>query len=379
MSRRVLFYVQHLLGVGHVRRAAALARAMTAEKLEVNVALGGFRVALADFGAAKLHQLAPVRTADMSFSALLDENGTPVDPAWWQRRREALLALYERLDPQVILTEHFPFGRGAFKKELVPLLDAAKGRARIACSVRDVLVGASEAKASKITDLVERYFDHVLVHGVEKIIPLDATFAPARRFAEKISYTGYVAQPGPRCREGENAGRGEIILSIGGGAVGGDLLRAGLTVASQERFRGYRWRFLAGSNLESHVLRELEARAPAHVIIEPARSDFATLLANCALSISQGGYNTVMDVITARCPNLIVPFATGSESEQNFRARRFEALGLINLLPPGRLNAQALGDAAAAALTAGVPKTARPDMNGAVETARLIRKMTGSE
>jgi predicted glycosyltransferase len=374
MSRRVLFYVQHLLGVGHVRRAAALARAMAAKNLDVTVALGGFRVALADFGGVRLYQLPPVRAADMQFSALLDENNHEVNANWWERRRARLLALYEQVDPQVILTEHFPFGRGAFRKELVPLMQAAKGRARIACSVRDVLVGIREAKADKIVDLVEHYLDRVLVHGTEALIPFTATFAAAQQFADKISYTGYVAQGGGG-DAGSNAGRGEIIVSIGGGAAGESLLRAGIAAAAQERFANYRWRFLAGANLEAAVFRDLETRAPLNAIVEPARADFTTLLANCALSISQGGYNTVMDVIAAGCPNLIAPFASASESEQDFRALRFEARGLVNRLAPEDLNPEKLGDAAAAALKAGVPKAAKPDMNGADETARLILDM----
>ena len=41
---RVLLYVQHLLGIGHLKRAMTLARALAAEGLEVTVASGGFEV-----------------------------------------------------------------------------------------------------------------------------------------------------------------------------------------------------------------------------------------------------------------------------------------------------------------------------------------------
>ena len=58
-------------------------------------------------------------------------------------RRDRLLALFQELRPRVIITEMFPFGRRAFRFELVPLLEAA-ARARPRpwrlCSVRDVLV-----------------------------------------------------------------------------------------------------------------------------------------------------------------------------------------------------------------------------------------------
>ncbi|MCH8110355.1 MAG: glycosyl transferase, partial [Proteobacteria bacterium] len=42
--RRVFFYVQHLLGIGHLRRAATITRAMAARGLDVTVASGGSEI-----------------------------------------------------------------------------------------------------------------------------------------------------------------------------------------------------------------------------------------------------------------------------------------------------------------------------------------------
>jgi predicted glycosyltransferase len=41
MSPRVFFHVQHLLGIGHLRRAAVLARAMAANGFDVLLVSGG--------------------------------------------------------------------------------------------------------------------------------------------------------------------------------------------------------------------------------------------------------------------------------------------------------------------------------------------------
>ena len=62
---RVLFHVQHLLGVGHVARAAALTRGMLAAGLDVTVVMGGEPVANMDFSSAEVVQLPWVRAADM--------------------------------------------------------------------------------------------------------------------------------------------------------------------------------------------------------------------------------------------------------------------------------------------------------------------------
>ncbi len=61
-------------------------------------------------------------------------DGRPVGERWKAERRAALLAAFRAADPDVLLIEMFPFGRRRFRFELLPLLEAARGRARIACS-----------------------------------------------------------------------------------------------------------------------------------------------------------------------------------------------------------------------------------------------------
>ena len=58
--------------------------------------------------------------------------------------------------------------------------------------------------------------------------------------------------------------------------------------------------------------------------------------------MSQCGYNTALDLLRARVPALVVPFAEGREDEQTRRAARLERLGALRVLPPERLDAAAL-------------------------------------
>ena len=76
---RLALYVQHLLGIGHLRRAAALARAYADAGAEVLVFSGGVPVADIDFGAARLLQLPACLAADAAFSSLLDTEGQAID------------------------------------------------------------------------------------------------------------------------------------------------------------------------------------------------------------------------------------------------------------------------------------------------------------
>lgn len=79
-------------------------------------------------------------------------------------------------------------------------------------------------------------------------------------------------------------------------------------------------------------------------MLESFRADFAGLMAGCHLSVSQAGYNTVMELIALKCPAVVVPFAEGGESEQTLRARMLterKVLGMVDpeFLTPGTLAA----------------------------------------
>jgi len=375
MTRRVLFYVQHLLGIGHVKRAAAITRSLIEHEIEVSVVLGGPPAPLADFGEADVFQLPQVRAADSSFKILVDEFNKPIDDEWRDRRSQELQRIFNKIDPDLLMIELFPFGRYQFRFELLPLLAEINHKIPVVCSVREVLVASSKAgRNDKIAAIIETYFDRILVHGDQSLIPLEATFPAAALFADKLTYTGYITENDPLGAP-VNEGEGEVVVSTGSGAVGEDLLRAALDARALSNLADKPWRLLAGDYLPEPVFDELRSMAPPGVIIERARPDFRTLLANAALSISQGGYNTVMDVLSAKCPAVIVPFADGGEGEQTFRAQELARRGLFTLLEADNLSAHALAEAVDLTIDAFPVANVDIDMTGAETTARLIREM----
>src|SRR5260221_4438522 len=285
-GRRVLFHVQHLLGIGHWRRAAALADAMQRAGLSVTVLAGGMPEgdpsASAPFATI---QLPPARAADAGFKTILDETGRPIGDAFKARRRDLVLAAFGRVRPHVVLIESFPFGRRAFRFELRPLIAAARQtvpRPAILASVRDVLVARDDpARHAAIVDAVRRDFDAVLVHGDPALIGLEASFPAASRIADKLRYTGYVV--GKTGADDGVSGPGEVIVSAGGGAVGLTLLRAALAARPLSPLAGARWRLLAGPHLPAADYAALASDLPASrsgggITLERFRNDFPALL-----------------------------------------------------------------------------------------------------
>ncbi len=352
---RLLIYVQHLLGIGHLRRAATLARGFAASGFEVTMVSGGLPVPGLDVAGLDFVQLPPTRAADEHFKALLDENDRPVDETWKSRRRASLLAAYERVRPDVLMFEMFPFGRRQLRFELDPLLVRARAdvpRPLVVASMRDILVTPSKAgRVDEIVELVSTYFDLVLIHGDPAFIPFDSTFPAAARIADRLRYTGYVVEPKPPPDDGA-AGRGEVLVSAGSGAVGERIFEVALAARALGPLGDVTWRALVGYGLPEARFDRLRARAPAGVIVERARSDFTSLLANCRLSISQGGYNTVMEVLQAGARCVVVPFAGGIESEQTLRCRLLERRGVLHMLVEDGLTPERLAAAVGAALRA---------------------------
>ena len=379
MTKSVMFYVQHLLGIGHVRRAAVITRAISAAGLDVAVVLGGRDVPGADFGDAALARLPAARAADETFSVLLDENDEPIDDAWRDRRRAALFSAYERIRPDILIFEAFPFGRRQFRFEIVPLLEKLHNleyRPHIVSSVRDILVRKHKPQRYReVAEMAVAWFDTILVHGDPGMVTLEATFPESAAVRDRVRYTGYVMESKEIAVS--EAGKGEIVVSVGGGAMGMELLRTALAARPLTRAREYPWRLLTGPNLPVDCFREIKALAPEGVIVEKSRLDFHALLANCRLSISQGGYNTVMDVLKTGANAIIVPFSGADETEQSFRARLLEERRLVRLIEAEDLDADRLARAVDAALEEPPEGNKELDFSGAATTARIIAGLTG--
>ncbi|PSH61867.1 glycosyltransferase family protein [Phyllobacterium sophorae] len=371
---RIFFYVQHLLGIGHLARASRIATALAEDNFDVTVVTGGSQVAGFPGPGVRSVALPAVLAGNASFSGLADQFGSPVDEAFLHRRRDLLLQAFHAARPDIVILEAFPFGRRQMRFELLPLLDAisaASPRPMLLTSVRDILQERTKAGRDEETvRLIKAHFNHVLVHGDPSFITLPDTFPLAGEIAAKIIYTGLVAGAAPA----PPADPYDIVVSAGGGAVGLDLVRSALETAKRSAFSGS-WCLITGPNLPESDFTALFRQAPDNVTLVRFRNDFPSLLKGAKLSISQAGYNTVCDILQAQCRSILIPFTAGGETEQSVRATRLEALGLAIALPENGLDADILREAVAAALSRVKPHVHKLDLNGAQRTAAVLRAL----
>ena len=284
---KVSIVVTHLLGTGHLARALTLARAYVADGHPTTVISGGMHAPQLDSQGVELIQLPPLRSDGVNFAQLLDQSGLIADDAVFSARSAMLTEHTQSTRPDILITELFPFGRRTLAAEFVALLEAAHGLPRrplICASIRDILAPPSKlAKAERTNDLVEEFYDAVLVHADADVTPLSLSWPVSDRLVDKLHYTGYVAPP-PPLPHPDRVGQSEIIVSAGGGDVGAKVFDTCLAAAKRDPKR--RWRLLLGGRDAAAKSAELMRAASENIIIEPARPDFRQMLHHAAASVS---------------------------------------------------------------------------------------------
>ncbi len=381
---RILLFVQHLRGIGHLQRAAVIARAMAADGFRVDLVSGGRPVPEIDTSGIEFHQLPAVASPDDSYTRLIDQDGQDATAALRARRIKALVDIFPAIGPAVVMTEMFPFGRSQIKAEMVALVEAARAaapRPLIISSVRDIVAAKrTSSRYIEMADQVTAWFDAVLVHGDETVIPFGDSFPAAPRIKNRIHYTGYVHRtppiPPPR---GARPPTQEVLISAGGGAFGAGLMKAALEARASKALNtelaAAPWRLVTGPYFPESDETELRRLATDGVVIENMSTDFCGLLASARVSVSLCGYNTAMEVIAAGVPAVMVPFGSGRQNEQRRRAEALSRLGWVESVLETALN----GDRLAAALNQAIAKAAGPkrklpeiNLSGAETTSRLV-------
>lgn len=374
----LLFYCQHSLGIGHLTRSFALAAAL-AEYFHV-VFLNGGRLppGLPVPGGIDLIDL-PALGMDDGHTVISRDARHNVAEARAQRR--ALIESAVRVHrPAVVLVELFPFGRKKFAAEILAMIRLARRQpgapARIACSLRDILVDArpdQQHHDDRARWLTDRYFDVVLVHADPALARLEDSFHPRQPLRVPVVYTGYVA---PARADQGNPVRGEhVLVSAGGGIVGDTLFQTALAARALMR-TPLPIRMIAGPFLPEPQWRSLQQAARGVAGVELVRQvpDMVAEMRRARASVSQYGYNTALDILVSGVPALVVPYATKTENEQSQRALRLAQLGALQHLGADALDAFTLALGIEALLTF-QPRAAVLNLQGAAESARRLHRL----
>ncbi|MEW2919245.1 glycosyltransferase [Ruegeria sp. ANG10] len=376
---KVMIVVTHLLGTGHLSRALTLGRAFVRDGHETFVVSGGMPAPQLGSEGMTLLGLPPLRSDGTDFTRLLTQSGDVADAAYLTSRETALVAAVQSFAPDVLITELFPFGRRSLAAEFNAALEAAWNLPRrpvILGSIRDILAPPSKpSKAERTEEIVCRYYDGILVHSDQSVVPLEVSWPVTDRLRPRLLYTGFVAPEAP-VPHPDAVGKGEILVSAGGGSVGQPIFRAAIEAARKMPNR--RWRLLVGGqDARARIDQLSQLVGDAQVTLESVRPDFRQMLPHAAASVSMCGYNTALDILQSGTPAVFIPFDDGKEVEQGLRGQSLSDLSAIEVLPSKSLNGATLAQAVVSVMSDGPRPVSTQGFDGAARSVEVVVNLRG--
>lgn len=385
----ILIYCQHILGMGHLIRSMAIARALrncTVVFVNGGESLSGVEVP----SWVTIVNLPPI-TSDSEFQGLNIHGKDTTLEQIQLARKHMLFELFGHFRPDVVVIELFPFGRKRFAFELLPLLAhirLSSPSTKVVCSLRDILVTKPDQVRHEgwVVSLMNRHFDLLLIHSDPTFQTLDETFSRCQDLRCDVQYTGFVAQESNMPMETAMAGEKPVsngtplvLASIGGGRVGYELLDGSIR-ASVLLIRRVPHRMLlfTGPYMPEHQYAQLHELAAqySHIGVRRFTSSFESLMQQAALSISMAGYNTCMNLLNTGTRALVWPFTGHKNDEQTIRAQKLERLGLLTLLKPTDLSPARLAEKIVASLSRSqIHAPHSINTNGGRETAMAIERL----
>ncbi len=352
--KRLMFYCQHILGMGHLVRSREIVRGLT-EDFQICFINGGEIIQGFEIPAGvELINLPAIKT-DAEFAEL-----QVVDDAFSlseakEIRKNRLLEIFNQFQPDILIIELFPFGRRRFSFELIPLLKLAKSNkslTKVVSSLRDIVVTKPDKQAKheeKVCNLINQYFDMLLIHGDPNFVPLEETFSRVSDLKCKVYYTGYVVQQPPsnpiftdEDREIIQSDKPLILVSVGGGRFGHELLDCVVQTAYLlENRLPHNIQVFTGPFIPDSKFKELQAMAKnrKNIYIRRYTPYLLNYMKKAELSINMSGYNTTMNVLTTGVRAMILPFTGNQDREQTIRAEKLTDLGIVKLINPHELQA----------------------------------------
>ncbi|MDZ8070814.1 MAG: glycosyltransferase [Nostoc sp. DedQUE08] len=345
--KRIMFYCQHILGMGHLVRSREIVRGLTKD-FQVCFINGGEIIQGFEIPAGvEVINLPAIKTDLESAELQVLDDAFSLSEAK-DIRKNRLLEIFKQFQPDILIVELFPFGRRRFSFELIPLLELAKsnkGSTKIVSSLRDIVVIKPEKQVKheeKVCNLINKYFDILLVHSDPELVSLEATFSRVNDLKCQVYYTGYVVQDPPtnliltdEDREIIKSDKPLILASVGGGRFGHELLECVVNTAPfLEKLLPHHIQVFTGPFIPNSKFKELQkmAKFSKNIYIRRYTPYLLNYMKKADLSINMSGYNTIMNILTTGVRAMILPFTGNQEQEQIIRAEKLSDLGIVKFI-----------------------------------------------
>jgi predicted glycosyltransferase len=372
---RVLVHCQFVYGIGHFVRTIELCKSL----------ISSFRITLVSGGEAVPNFQIPQEIEFIQLPAIYKDDGNEelkvVDPesdlkSTLEYRKLVLTGLVEKCNPDIFISEHFPFGL-LFEDEVLTIIGKIKSynpNCKLVCSVRDIILTQEGTKSDlRSYEILNDYYDLVLIHGDPNFMQLRNTFPYELEIKTRIEYTGYVVE---RLSDTSKAiAKSKVVVSVAAGRIGSELITFVLKAVPEITnlididliiFTGAFQKDIVTKSQQNDYIKIL----PFH------RTEYIRHLQDCNLLICLAGYNTIIEATSISKAILVYQkeFSEGND-EQQIRLRMFESLGLLQAITFEEISKGALSKKILESLKNRTIVQSRIDTNGADRTAYLLEDL----
>ncbi|MCB0750331.1 MAG: hypothetical protein KDC52_02535, partial [Ignavibacteriae bacterium] len=378
---KIVIHCQYVYGIGHFVRTIELAKGLS-NYFSIFILNGGESVPNFDIPSEiNLIQL-PAIYKEENVSYL-----SPVESIYsieecFKKRSDIIENTLSNLKPEIIITEHFPFGL-LFEDEVVHLISSAKSlnsNVKVVCSVRDIIESSSGSIKDNITvQHLNNCYDLLLIHGDEKYFHLKNTFSLYNEISVPNYHTGYIVKSIELNTKSEHS-KPILLASIAGGRLGKELLNALIKNHSAVNKQIIHKLIIFTGAFDScfEELRDEIKKLSSNDIELFAfdRESYLSYFSQSDLVISLGGYNSIIESISNRKRLLVYQreFAQGNE-EQDLRINLFKEMGVLNVISSKDLNNSNLADSIIQSLNNDIYRNVNLNVNGVAFSTELITKL----
>ena len=333
MGLRTFIICQFSVGIGHLTRASALAKALSSIS-HVTLFSGGRPAEgyVAPSGVDFIQLPAFRRRKAGEMPVPVDEHYTLAECEG--RRSDLLIEAYHRIKPHVVITEYFPFAPRRFGKstlnELFNVMSKEKKKPVVICSARTVLREEApdlDEDPASINAYLKKHFSCVLHHADANLFPL-STLGSELQIAlsgVRVWQTGFVRRPFAPTNASPSNG---LLLTVGGGSTSSaELLIKWINAAKKGSADLFPIVAVCGPLMDAADRKRVQAERAPNITVHDWVSNMDDLISSSRAVVCLGGYNTPIEALSQKKP--VLAFPDRQLGDQVFQINVLHARGLL--------------------------------------------------
>ena len=381
----ILIYAHDGRGLGHVSRSVGVGMALRRLYPHLKVLfVSGCRQSQELIGSAPLDWLKlPAYETKVEDGKSKGITGKSMfsDRQLGEFRAEELKHLVTMYRPRLVLADHTPQGK---HKELVPALSVSRETGtRWILGVRGVVGAVSQAGSELSCSLFRNHYHELLWYGDSRVLGTFHVEQLHLQYGKTPKECGYVSRLGElsawngvQSWEGERLAGTVAVPWLGEKSLG-FLQQLGAGLADIPRYFG-KWRLFVDTGHMPKVKKEVEDifSGLGHCSLEKPGVRYVEALLHSKTAVIYGGYNSLMDVLYAGIPTLVVEREMRDNEQQLHLQRLAAAVGdRIGVVP----EAQVTGEQITSLLLENLLKEAKPpaavNLEGATRAAMILERL----